>query len=183
MANIDLEMGQFQKVTTLENKDYIVVSLDNGTQGQIKVSDLASVVAGIMPNGTFRIAHYYIPTLKTYARKICSFIVQEAYYNSMIQINAVGFDGCYCGFIMFRNIVGNFTFYKKDLFSTANIPGIYILRNGNLFDVYISGTYLSTYSHGGTTIITSDDMVSFANTGQEVLTDNIKDSSVEYIQM
>ena len=45
MANIDLEMGQFQKVTTLENKDYIVVSLDNGTQGQIKVSDLASVVA------------------------------------------------------------------------------------------------------------------------------------------
>ena len=48
MANIDLEMGQFQKVTTLENKDYIVVSLDNGTQGQIKVSDLASVVAGIL---------------------------------------------------------------------------------------------------------------------------------------
>lgn len=47
MANIDLEMGQFQKVTTLENKDYIVVSLDNGTQGQIKVSDLASVVAGV----------------------------------------------------------------------------------------------------------------------------------------
>ena len=47
MANIDLEMGQFQKVTTLENKDYIVVSLDNGTQGQIKVSDLASVVAAI----------------------------------------------------------------------------------------------------------------------------------------
>ena len=45
MANIDLEMGQFQKVATLENKDYIVVSLDNGTQGQIKVSDLASVVA------------------------------------------------------------------------------------------------------------------------------------------
>lgn len=45
MANIDVEMGQFQKVTTLENKDYIVVSLDNGTQGQIKVSDLASVVA------------------------------------------------------------------------------------------------------------------------------------------
>ena len=45
MANIDLEMGQFKKVTTLENKDYIVVSLDNGTQGQIKVSDLASVVA------------------------------------------------------------------------------------------------------------------------------------------
>lgn len=51
MANIDLEMGQFQKVTTLENKDYIVVSLDNGTQGQIKVSDLASVVAGIVPLG------------------------------------------------------------------------------------------------------------------------------------
>lgn len=47
MANIDLEMGQFQKVTTLENKDYIVVSLDNGTQGQIKVSDLASVVAAV----------------------------------------------------------------------------------------------------------------------------------------
>lgn len=47
MANIDVEMGQFQKVTTLENKDYIVVSLDNGTQGQIKVSDLASVVAAI----------------------------------------------------------------------------------------------------------------------------------------
>lgn len=136
-----------------------------------------------MPNGTFRIAHYYIPTLKTYARKICSFIVQEAYYNSMIQINTVGFDGCYCGFIMFRNIVGNFTFYKKDLFSTANIPGIYILRNGNLFDVYISGTYISTYSHGGITIITSDDMVSFANTGQEVLTDNIKDSAVEFTQM
>lgn len=40
-------MGQFQKVTTLENKDYIVVSLDNGTQGQIKVSDLASVVAAV----------------------------------------------------------------------------------------------------------------------------------------
>ena len=49
MANIDVEMGQFQKVTTLENKDYIVVSLDNGTQGQIKVSDLASVVAAWMP--------------------------------------------------------------------------------------------------------------------------------------
>ena len=47
MANIDVEMGQFQKVTTLENKDYIVVSLDNGTQGQIKVSDLASVVAAV----------------------------------------------------------------------------------------------------------------------------------------
>ena len=101
----------------------------------------------------------------------------------MIQINTVGFDGCYCGFIMFRNIVGNFTFYKKDLFSTANIPKIYILRNGNLFDVYISGTYDSTYSHGGITIITSDDMVSFANTGQEVLTGNIKDSAVEFTQM
>lgn len=50
MANIDLEMGQFQKVTTLENKDYIVVSLDNGTQGQIKVSDLASVVAACLGN-------------------------------------------------------------------------------------------------------------------------------------
>ena len=40
-------MGQFQKVTTLENKDYIVVSLDNGTQGQIKVSDIAPIVAAI----------------------------------------------------------------------------------------------------------------------------------------
>ena len=47
MANIDVEMGQFQKVTTLENKDYIVVSLDNGTQGQIKVSDIAPIVAAI----------------------------------------------------------------------------------------------------------------------------------------
>lgn len=57
MANIDLEMGQFQKVTTLENKDYIVVSLDNGTQGQIKVSDLASVVAGVMGYDTTKIQY------------------------------------------------------------------------------------------------------------------------------
>lgn len=54
MANIDLEMGQFKKVTTLENKDYIVVSLDNGTQGQIKVSDLASVVAGVVGTGVVK---------------------------------------------------------------------------------------------------------------------------------
>ena len=47
MANIDIEMSEFANKTTLANSDYVVVSLENGTQGKIKVSDLASVVAGI----------------------------------------------------------------------------------------------------------------------------------------
>lgn len=41
----DIEINQFPIVDTLSNKDYIVVSLDNGSQGRIKTSDLASVVA------------------------------------------------------------------------------------------------------------------------------------------
>lgn len=41
----DIEINQFPIVETLSNKDYIVVSLDNGSQGRIKTSDLASVVA------------------------------------------------------------------------------------------------------------------------------------------
>lgn len=48
MANIDIEMSEFANKTTLANSDYVVVSLENGTQGKIKVSDLASVVAGII---------------------------------------------------------------------------------------------------------------------------------------
>lgn len=47
MANIDIEMSEFANKTTLANSDYVVVSLENGTQGKIKVSDLASVVAAI----------------------------------------------------------------------------------------------------------------------------------------
>ena len=47
MANIDIEMSQFANKTSLANNDYVVVSLENGTQGKIKVSDLASVVAAI----------------------------------------------------------------------------------------------------------------------------------------
>ena len=47
MANIDIEMSEFANKTTLANSDYLVVSLENGTQGKIKVSDLASVVAAI----------------------------------------------------------------------------------------------------------------------------------------
>lgn len=43
----DIEINQFPIVDTLSNKDYIVVSLDNGSQGRIKTSDLASVVAAI----------------------------------------------------------------------------------------------------------------------------------------
>ena len=47
MANIDVEMGQFPIKTTMANSDYVVISLADGSQGQIKVSDLASVVAAI----------------------------------------------------------------------------------------------------------------------------------------
>lgn len=47
MANIDIEMSEFANKTTLANSDYVVVSLENGTQGKIKVSDLASVVAAV----------------------------------------------------------------------------------------------------------------------------------------
>ena len=43
----DIEINQFPVVDTLNNKDYVVVSLENGTQGKIKTSDLASVVAAI----------------------------------------------------------------------------------------------------------------------------------------
>ena len=45
MANIDVEMGQFPIKTTMANSDYVVISLADGSQGQIKVSDIASVVA------------------------------------------------------------------------------------------------------------------------------------------
>lgn len=41
----DIEINQFPIVSSLSNKDYVVVSLDDGTQGRIKTSDLASVVA------------------------------------------------------------------------------------------------------------------------------------------
>ena len=47
MANIDIEMSQFANKTSLANNDYVVVSLENGTQGKIKVYDIASVVAAI----------------------------------------------------------------------------------------------------------------------------------------
>ena len=47
MANIDVEMGQFPIKTTMANSDYVVISLADGSQGQIKVSDIASVVAAI----------------------------------------------------------------------------------------------------------------------------------------
>lgn len=43
----DIEINQFPIVSSLSNKDYVVVSLDDGSQGRIKTSDLASVVAGI----------------------------------------------------------------------------------------------------------------------------------------
>lgn len=43
----DVEINQFPIVSSLSNKDYVVVSLDDGTQGRIKTSDLASVVAAI----------------------------------------------------------------------------------------------------------------------------------------
>lgn len=43
----DIEINQFPIVSSLSNKDYIVVSLDDGSQGRIKTSDLASVVAAI----------------------------------------------------------------------------------------------------------------------------------------
>lgn len=45
MANIDKEMGQFPIKTTMANSDYVVINLADGSQGQIKVSDIASVVA------------------------------------------------------------------------------------------------------------------------------------------
>ena len=47
MANIDIEMGQFPIKTTMANSDYVVINLADGSQGQIKVSDIASVVAAI----------------------------------------------------------------------------------------------------------------------------------------
>ena len=50
MANIDVEMGQFPIKTTMANSDYVVISLADGSQGQIKVSDIASVVAAVLGN-------------------------------------------------------------------------------------------------------------------------------------
>ena len=47
MANIDVEMGQFPIKTTMANSDYVVISLADGSQGQIKVSDIAPIVAAI----------------------------------------------------------------------------------------------------------------------------------------
>ena len=47
MANIDVEMGQFPIKTTMANSDYVVINLADGSQGQIKVSDIASVVAAV----------------------------------------------------------------------------------------------------------------------------------------
>ena len=73
MANIDVEMGQFQKVTTLENKDYIVVSLDNGTQGQIKVSDLASVVAAASKMAFIDMTGYYSKSVDIDRNCICRY--------------------------------------------------------------------------------------------------------------
>lgn len=48
MANIDKEMGQFPIKTTMANSDYVVINLADGSQGQIKVSDIASVVAAAL---------------------------------------------------------------------------------------------------------------------------------------
>ena len=47
MENIDIEMGQFPIKTTMANSDYVVISLADGSQGQIKVSDIAPIVAAI----------------------------------------------------------------------------------------------------------------------------------------
>lgn len=47
MANVDIEMSEFTKKTTLANDDYIVGTLGDGSPVSIKVSDLASVVAAI----------------------------------------------------------------------------------------------------------------------------------------
>ena len=47
MTNIDVEMGQFPIKTTMANSDYVVISLADGSQGQIKVSDIAPIVAAI----------------------------------------------------------------------------------------------------------------------------------------
>ena len=47
MANIDIEMGQFPIKTTMAKSDYVVISLADGSQGQIKVSDIAPIVAAI----------------------------------------------------------------------------------------------------------------------------------------
>ena len=47
MANIDVEMSQFPIKTTMANSDYVVINLADGSQGQIKVSDIAPIVAAI----------------------------------------------------------------------------------------------------------------------------------------
>lgn len=47
MASIDVEMSQFPIKTTMANSDYVVISLADGSQGQIKVSDIAPIVAAV----------------------------------------------------------------------------------------------------------------------------------------
>lgn len=135
-------------------------------------------MAAAIPKGTFKIANCKIPTIQTEAIKVCSFVINPGYYMSMVQINAVGFDGFSCSLVRFRNADSNYIFSKHDLSTSGNYaPKIYILRNGNLFDLYVSGTYTSLYSYGGITVIATDDMVSFDNTGQIVSVDSIKDSA------
>lgn len=134
-------------------------------------------MAAAIPNGTFKIANYKIPSMASLAIKVCSIKNENKYYGSMFQINAIGFGGCISALVVLTNSVGNAKFAKNDLHNVGDSPNIYILSNGDFFDIYVTGTYNSSYHYGGITVIASDDMVSFDNTGQIVSVVSIKDDA------
>lgn len=55
MAAIDIDMSEFTQKTTLASTDFITGTLADGSAVKIKVSDLASVVAGVIEYGTTKI--------------------------------------------------------------------------------------------------------------------------------
>lgn len=134
-------------------------------------------MAAAIPNGTFKIANYQIPNMASFAIKVCSIKNLNAYYSSMFQINAIGYGGMLSAFVVLNNSRGNANFVKNDIHNVGDSPNIYILSNGNLFDIYVTGTYKSSYNYGGITVIATDNLVSFDNTGQIVSVDSIKDDA------
>ena len=134
-------------------------------------------MAAAIPIGTFKIANYKIPSIASLAIKVCSIKNENKYYGSMFQINAVGFGGWLSALVVFTNSAGNANFVKNNIHNVGESPNIYILSNGDLFDIYVTGTYKSSYHYGGITVITTDNMVSFDNTGQIVSVNSIKDDA------
>lgn len=153
-------LGEGKQITTI-NDEEVVLTTKEGQNLRMNIVDLGLKIKDIK--------RFKMPIVNKEAVKICSIKLFSHYYNASVFVRIDSFQLSVFGIIGFYNILTEVNpFAKLYGYNNSVWTEILFVRTGDLLDIYITGSYPTTYSSYNSEILSTCELVSFDGAGSIV---------------